>query len=104
LASDEAVKKNNLKPLARIVSWGFGATEPKLFPLAPPIAMQRALKVAGLEAKDISAWEINEAFFAAFDLIHRRVRDADPHPVAVHPGRDHAEGQVGERQDRQDAD
>ncbi|MDD5309591.1 MAG: thiolase family protein [Deltaproteobacteria bacterium] len=62
LASEDAVKKHNLKPLARVVSWGFGAREPKLFPLAPVIAVKNALKAAGLEAKEISYWEVNEAF------------------------------------------
>lgn len=62
LATEEAVKEHNLKPLARIVSWGFGAREPERFPLAPVIAVKNALKAAQLEAKDISYWEINEAF------------------------------------------
>lgn len=62
LATEEAIKANNLKPLARIVSWGFGAREPERFPLAPVPAVKNALKAAGLEAKDIDFWEINEAF------------------------------------------
>jgi acetyl-CoA C-acetyltransferase len=62
LASEDAIKANNLTPLARIVSWGFGALEPERFPLAPVIAVKNALKAAGLEAKDIGWWEINEAF------------------------------------------
>ncbi len=62
LATEDAIKEHNLKPLARIVSWGFGAREPKRFPLAPVISVKNALKAAGLEAKDISFWEINEAF------------------------------------------
>lgn len=62
LATQDAIKKHNLKPLARIVSWGFGAREPKRFPLAPVIAVKNALKAASLEVKDIDYWEINEAF------------------------------------------
>jgi acetyl-CoA C-acetyltransferase len=75
LASEDAVKKHGLKPLARVVSWGFGALEPRRFPMAPPIAMKNALDKAGLKAGDIDFWEINEAFAAvtilgmrAFDL------------------------------------
>jgi acetyl-CoA C-acetyltransferase len=62
LATEDAVKKHNLKPLARIVSWGFGAVEPRRFPVAPVIAIKNALKAAGMGAEDISFWEINEAF------------------------------------------
>jgi acetyl-CoA C-acetyltransferase len=62
LAHEDAVKKHNLKPLARIVSWGFGALEPRRFPVAPVIAVKNALAAAKLEAKDIGWWEINEAF------------------------------------------
>jgi len=75
LASEDAVKKHGLEPLARIVNWGFGATEPRRFPMAPPIAIQNALDKAGMKAADIDYWEINEAFAAvtilgmrAFDL------------------------------------
>jgi acetyl-CoA C-acetyltransferase len=75
LASEDAVKRHGLKPLARVVSWGFGALEPRRFPMAPPIAMKNALDKAGLKATDIDFWEINEAFAAvtilgmrAFDL------------------------------------
>jgi acetyl-CoA C-acetyltransferase len=62
IAHEDAVKKHNLKPLARIVSWGFGAVEPRRFPVAPVIAVKNALAAAKLEAKDIDWWEINEAF------------------------------------------
>jgi acetyl-CoA C-acetyltransferase len=62
LASEDGIKRHGFKPLARIVSWGFGAVEPRRFPLAPPISVKNALKAASLEAKDIDWWEINEAF------------------------------------------
>ncbi len=80
IASADAVKKYNLKPLARLVSWGFGAVEPRRFPIAPTIAVQKALDAAGLDAKQIDYWEINEAFAAVslmamrkFDLALERV-------------------------------
>ncbi len=76
LATEEGIKKHNLKPLARIVSWGFGALEPKRFPLAPVIAVRNALKAAGLEAKDVSFWEINEAF-AVVTLLAMRAFELD---------------------------
>jgi acetyl-CoA C-acetyltransferase len=62
LATEAGVKSHNLKPLARIVSWGFGAMAPKQFTMAPAIAVKDALKRAGLNAGDIDFFEINEAF------------------------------------------
>ncbi|MBX9840149.1 MAG: thiolase family protein [Silvanigrellaceae bacterium] len=62
LASEEAVKKYNLKPLAKIVSWAGHAQDPKWFTTAPVTAMQRALQKANLTSQQIDLFEINEAF------------------------------------------
>ncbi|WGL59560.1 thiolase family protein [Pigmentibacter sp. JX0631] len=62
LVSEEALKKYNLKPLAKIVSWAGHAQEPKWFTTAPVTAMQRALQKANLTANEIDLYEINEAF------------------------------------------
>lgn len=48
--------------LARIVSYADAATKPIDFPLAPTLAIPKALERAGLGVKDIAKWEINEAF------------------------------------------
>jgi len=55
--------------LARIVGYADAATKPIDFPLAPTIAIPLALERAGLEAKDIAKWEINEAFAAVSKAI-----------------------------------
>lgn len=52
------------KVLARIVATADAAMDPIDFPIAPAKAVPIALERAGLEAKDIAAWEINEAFAA----------------------------------------
>jgi acetyl-CoA C-acetyltransferase len=62
LATKGYIESKNLKPLARIVSLGDAATEPKKFTIAPSIAIPIALKNANLSIKDISLFEINEAF------------------------------------------
>ncbi len=62
LASEAAVKKHNLKPLARIVAYGDASREPDWFTVAPADAIPVALKRAGLATKDIDLFEINEAF------------------------------------------
>jgi acetyl-CoA C-acetyltransferase len=62
LASTIAVDKNNLKPIAKIISYADGEQEPEWFTTAPIIAAQKALKRAGLTIEDIDFFEVNEAF------------------------------------------
>lgn len=62
LASETAVKKHQLKPIARIINHASFAQEPKWFTTAPVGAMKKSLHLAGLKAQDIGLWEINEAF------------------------------------------
>ncbi|WP_250434626.1 3-oxoadipyl-CoA thiolase [Hanstruepera flava] len=64
IASDEAVKKYNLKPLARIVSSAVVGVEPRIMGIGPVEASNKALKKAGLTMDDIDIIELNEAFAA----------------------------------------
>ncbi len=64
LASEDAIKKYNLKPKARIVSSGVVGVEPRIMGAGPVEAGNRALKKAGLTWKDIDIIELNEAFAA----------------------------------------
>lgn len=74
LASESAVKKYNLRPLARIVSWADAAREPEWFTIAPTDAIQKALHRAGIPIAQIDAFEINEAF-AAVALANQKLLD-----------------------------
>lgn len=64
LASGDAVKKYNLKPLAKIVSSGVIGVEPRIMGIGPVEAANIALKRAGLTWNDIDIIELNEAFAA----------------------------------------
>jgi len=64
LASEQAIKENNLQPLARIVSMGAAGVEPRVMGIGPVEAANKALKKAGLAWKDIDIIELNEAFAA----------------------------------------
>ncbi|MDF2436972.1 MAG: beta-ketoadipyl CoA thiolase [Bacteroidota bacterium] len=64
LASEDAVKKYNLKPRARIISSGVVGVEPRIMGIGPVEAANMALKRAGLTMKDIDIIELNEAFAA----------------------------------------
>eukprot|EP00005_Dracoamoeba_jomungandri_P002334 CAMPEP_0174261050 /NCGR_PEP_ID=MMETSP0439-20130205/11203_1 /TAXON_ID=0 /ORGANISM="Stereomyxa ramosa, Strain Chinc5" /LENGTH=390 /DNA_ID=CAMNT_0015345463 /DNA_START=16 /DNA_END=1184 /DNA_ORIENTATION=+ len=64
LASEEAVKAHNLKPLARLVSWGVAGVDPKLMGIGPSPAIRQALSRADLSLGDMDRIEVNEAFAA----------------------------------------
>lgn len=62
LASEEAVKLFNLKPMARIVSMAVVGVDPSIMGIGPVPASQKALQRAGLKTKDLDLIELNEAF------------------------------------------
>jgi acetyl-CoA C-acetyltransferase len=64
LMSRDALIQRNISPIAKIISWSDGEREPVDFGIAPTIAIQRALLLAGMSVSDIDLWEINEAFAA----------------------------------------
>jgi 3-oxoadipyl-CoA thiolase len=64
LASEEAVKKYNLKPMARVVAMGIAGVDPAIMGMGPVPASQKALKRAGITAADLDLIELNEAFAA----------------------------------------
>ena len=64
IASEDAVKKYNLKPLARIVSSAVVGVEPRIMGIGPVEASNKALLKAGLSLEDMDIIELNEAFAA----------------------------------------
>jgi acetyl-CoA C-acetyltransferase len=62
LASSEAVKKYNLKPIAKIVSMAVAAVDPAIMGIGPVPATQKALKRASLSIANMDLIELNEAF------------------------------------------
>lgn len=62
LASENAIKSYNLKPLARMVSSAVVGIEPRIMGLGPVEAANQALKKANLTWNDIDIIELNEAF------------------------------------------
>lgn len=62
LASEKAVKQHNLKPLAKIVSFGQGGVDPQIMGMAPVEAIDITLKNCDVKFEDISIFELNEAF------------------------------------------
>ncbi|MEZ4911335.1 MAG: thiolase family protein [Saprospiraceae bacterium] len=62
LASEEAVSKYDLSPIAKIVGYADAAQEPAWFTTAPVLAAKKALDKSGLTLTDIDLFEVNEAF------------------------------------------
>ena len=66
-------ERQNLKPMARLVSYGIGAVEPGMFGLGPVPAVRQALSRAGWKIADIQRIEINEAFAAIAIAVTREL-------------------------------
>ena len=85
LASEEAVQKYNLQPLARIVSMAVAGVDPAIMGIGPIPATQKALQRAGLTVNDLDLIELNEAF-AAQSLACMQDLKLDPGKVNVNGG------------------
>ena len=64
LASNKAVKKYDLKPIAKIISSSVVGVEPRIMGIGPVEASKKALKKANLSLNDMDIIELNEAFSA----------------------------------------
>lgn len=64
MCSEEAVKRYNLEPMARLVDFHFSGIDPKRMGLGPVPAMEGVFKASGMKISEMEAVEINEAFAA----------------------------------------
>ncbi len=64
VVSEAIVKQYNLTPIARLASCSVGGVDPLYMGIGPCVAIPKALKIAGLQLKDIEQTELNEAFAA----------------------------------------
>ncbi|TCJ14632.1 acetyl-CoA C-acyltransferase [Flaviaesturariibacter flavus] len=62
LASEEAVQKYGLKPIAKVVAMAVAGVDPAIMGIGPVPATQKALRRASLSVADIDLAELNEAF------------------------------------------
>lgn len=85
LMSAEAVAKHGVAPLARVVSYGDDACDPKDFSISPVQAVKVALERANLTKDQISLWEINEAF-SVVALANIKLLELDPSKVNINGG------------------
>jgi len=80
MATGVAVQVNNLRPLARLVSYAHAGVDPELMGLGPVPATRLALKRAGLTVADMDVIEANIAFAAQACAVSQEL-DLDPAKV-----------------------
>lgn len=71
LAGGDWAEANGIKPIGRIVSWGFVGVEPKVMGIGPAPAARLALEKAGLSLEDMDLVEVNEAFAPQYKSVEK---------------------------------
>ncbi|WP_205588714.1 thiolase family protein [Poseidonibacter antarcticus] len=81
IASEDAIKKYNLKPLVEIIDIAQVGIEPSLMGLSPAYAIEKLLNKTGISIDEIDVLEINEAFasqiLGVFELLKEKVNLTD---------------------------
>lgn len=85
LMSKEKAKELGLTPIAKILGFADAAQEPMWFTTTPSIAIPKAMKMAGVDKKDVGFYEINEAF-SAVAIANNIKLGLDPEKVNVNGG------------------
>lgn len=85
LVSEAKLKELGIKPLAKILGWGDAAKQPSKFTTAPALAIPKAMKHAKVEASEVDAYEINEAF-SVVALANMKILGLDGENVNMHGG------------------
>jgi acetyl-CoA acetyltransferase family protein len=73
VATDAAVQKYNLKPIARLISWGIAGVPPEIMGIGPAPAIRQALKRADMTLEQMDRIEVNEAFSAQYLAVEKEL-------------------------------
>ncbi len=85
LMSKEKAKELGLTPIAKIRGFADAAQDPMWFTTTPSLAIPKAMKLAGVDKKDVDYYEINEAF-SAVALANNKLLEINPDKVNVNGG------------------
>ena len=85
VVSETMLKKLNVQPIARLVSYGVAGVPPRIMGIGPVEAIPLALKKAGMKQDDLDLIELNEAF-ASQSLAIIRTLGLNPDIVNVNGG------------------
>ncbi|HEX6692735.1 MAG TPA: acetyl-CoA C-acyltransferase family protein [Burkholderiales bacterium] len=82
LMSAEHAKKNNIKPMARLVAYAHAGVEPQVMGLGPIPAVRKVFEKSGLKPADMDVVESNEAFAVQAMAV---TKDLGLDPARVNP-------------------
>ncbi|WP_183568401.1 acetyl-CoA C-acyltransferase [Mucilaginibacter sp. SP1R1] len=85
VVSEQFMKANNLKPIARMVNYAVAGVPPRIMGIGPLVAIPKVLKAAGMKQQDIELIELNEAF-ASQSLAVIKGLDLNPDIINVNGG------------------
>ena len=85
LAGGDWAEANGLRPIGRVVSWGFVGVEPRVMGIGPAPAARLALEKAGLSLEDMDLVEVNEAFAPQYKAVEKEL-GLDPEKTNVNGG------------------
>lgn len=85
LASQEAIEKHQLRPLAKIIAYADAAQAPEWFTTSPSVAIQKLLSSVQLTIDDIDYFEINEAY-AAVALANQQILNIPSEKLNIYGG------------------
>lgn len=74
VVSEEILKRYNLKPLVKIVSYASTGVDPSIMGIAPISASRKALEKAGWKVSDLEVIEANEAFAAQTIYVNQQMQ------------------------------
>ena len=85
LADAAWAEARTLRPLGRLISWGFAGVDPTIMGIGPAPAARTALERAGLDVQDMDLVEVNEAFAPQYKVVERELA-LDPAKTNVDGG------------------
>jgi acetyl-CoA acyltransferase len=85
VVSEKFLKENNLKPIARMMSFAAAGVPPRIMGIGPVTAIPKALKLAGLNQDQIDLFELNEAFASQSLAVIRELK-LNPEIINVNGG------------------
>jgi acetyl-CoA acetyltransferase family protein len=73
VASAEWAAAEGLRPIGRLVSWGFVGVDPRIMGIGPAPAARLALERAGMTLDDMDLVEVNEAFAPQYKAVEKEL-------------------------------
>jgi acetyl-CoA acyltransferase len=82
IASEAALKRFELQPLARLLGFAVAGVPPQIMGIGPKVAIPKVLKQVGLKQDDLDWIELNEAFAAQSLAV---IQDLGLDPAKINP-------------------